>query len=130
MQDLQDNVKNKIDAYKILAVGAAITAIIALLLYKNVDVVAAYSAVLGGLAFIAPNALFAKYVFRHSAAESAGLIVRWFYVGEAIKIIATIFIFAACFILVKPLNVTVLFAVFITMMAVNIIGLAYLGTKE
>ncbi|MCZ6525292.1 MAG: ATP synthase subunit I [Gammaproteobacteria bacterium] len=127
---MQDNVKNKIAAYKILAVGAAITTVLALLLFKSVDVVAAYSALLGGVAFIAPNVLFTKYAFRHSAAASASLMVRWFYVGEAIKIIATIFIFAACFILVKQINVSVLFAVFIAMMAVNIIGLALHGTKE
>ena len=127
---MQDNDNNKIAAYKILAVGMAITSLIALLLLISVDVAAAYSAGLGGVAFIAPNVLFTKYAFRHAATASASLMVRWFYVGEAIKIIATIFIFAACFILVKPLNVAVLFAVFITMMAVNITGLALHGTKE
>ncbi len=127
MQDPKDNIKNKAAVYRILVVEAALTAVLAILLLINVDIVTAYSAALGGLAFVVPNASFARYVFRHSAAESASLAVRGFYIGEAVKIIATVLIFALCFILVKPLNVLALFATYIAMLAVNLIGLAMIG---
>jgi len=111
-------------------VGLLITVVLALLLLLSVDAVAAYSVVLGGLAFIIPNALFARYVFRHSAAESADLAVRWFYVGEVIKLIVTVLIFAACFNLIKPLNAIAMFATFVGIMVINLIGVSYMGTRQ
>lgn len=129
MHEQTDNIKNKQAAYKILAVEAGITVGLAFLLLISVDTVVAYSVVLGGLAFVIPNTFFARYVFRYSAAESVSLAIRWFYIGEAVKIIMTVLIFATCFIWVKPLNVIALFATFLIMMFVNFIGLALLKTE-
>ena len=130
MHEQKDNIRNKLAAYKILAVEASITIVLAFLLLMSVDAVIAYSVALGGLAFVIPNTFFARYVFRYSAAESLGLAIRWFYIGEAVKIIMTVLIFAACFIWVKPLNVIALFATFMIMMFVNAIGLALLKTEQ
>ncbi|MFQ5659771.1 MAG: ATP synthase subunit I [Gammaproteobacteria bacterium] len=127
LQDHTNNIEGKVAAYRVLAVETVITAFLALLLSISVDIVAAYSAILGGLAFVAPNVLFARYAFRHSAIASANLAVAWFYIGEAIKIITTILIFAVCFVWVNPINVMVLFASFIGMVVVNLIGLAVLA---
>ena len=129
MHEQTDNIRNKLAAYKILAVEASITIVLAFLLLMSVDAVIAYSVALGGLAFVIPNTFFARYVFRYSAAESVSLAIRWFYIGEAVKIIMTVLIFAACFIWVKPLNVIALFATFLIMMFVNTIGLALLKTE-
>ncbi|MCZ6524952.1 MAG: ATP synthase subunit I [Gammaproteobacteria bacterium] len=130
MHEQKDNIRNKLAAYKILAVEASITIVLAFLLLMSVDAVIAYSVALGGLAFVIPNTFFARYVFRYSAAESLSLAIRWFYIGEAVKIIMTVLIFAACFIWVKPLNVIALFATFLIMMFVNAIGLALLKTEQ
>jgi len=130
LHEQKDNIRNKLAAYKILAVEASITIVLAFLLLMSVDAVIAYSVALGGLAFVIPNTFFARYVFRYSAAESLSLAIRWFYIGEAVKIIMTVLIFAACFIWVKPLNVIALFATFLIMMLVNAIGLALLKTEQ
>jgi ATP synthase protein I len=121
---VEDNTKTyKSTAYRILVVEAALTAGIALLLFITVDSVAAYSAAIGGLAYIVPNAYFTKYVFRHSAAESANLVIRWFYVGEAVKVVVTVTIFTAAFLMVKPLNVAALFLTYILMLVLNLRGI-------
>lgn len=126
-KDLINN--NKTAAYRFLVAEAAVTAVTALLLFLSIDVIAAYSALLGGMVFIVPNGLFTGLVFRQATAESANMILRRFFVGEAIKILATIVLFAACFILVKPMNVIALFSTFVAMMVINIIGLATLKTS-
>ena len=121
---MEDNTKrNKSAAYRILAVEAILTALLSLLLFITVDSVAAWSAAIGGLAYIVPNLYFTKYVFRHSAAESANLVVRWFYVGEAIKVVATVLIFSIAFLLVKPLNAAALFITYILMLILNLRGI-------
>jgi len=121
---------NKAAAYRFLVAEAAVTAVTAFLLFLSVDGIAAYSAILGGLVFIIPNWLFTGLVFRQAAAESARSILRRFFVGEGVKILATILLFAACFILVKQINVITLFATFVVMMVINIIGLANFKTSN
>ena len=130
MQDLTENTKNRAAAYKILVVEAVITVVSALLLANSVDIVAAYSVALGGLAFVVPNAFFTRYVFRYSAADSADLAMRWFFIGEAVKLIATVFIFSVCFILVNPINVVLLFSTYILMIFVHLIGVGMISTGK
>ncbi|MEX2525325.1 MAG: ATP synthase subunit I [Gammaproteobacteria bacterium] len=126
----EDNTqKNRAAAYKTLAFEAIITAILALLLSIGVDIEAAWSSALGGLAYIVPNACFARYAFRHSAAESARLAVSWFYVGEAVKVITTVLIFAACFLLIENLNAAAFFLTYILMLILNLRGLYVLMNR-
>ena len=127
---MEDNTHNyKATAYRILAIEAILTAVVALLLFITVNSVVAYSAVIGGVAYIVPNIYFTKYVFRHSAAESANLAVRWFYTGEAVKLMATVLIFAAAFLLIKPLNAAALFLTYILMWALNLRGIFLLMNR-
>lgn len=121
---------NKTAAYRYLAAEAAVAAVIAIILLFSVDTTAAYSAVLGGAVFIAPNWLFTGVVFRQTETDSARRILHRFFIGEALKIFVTIVLFAVCFILVKPLNVISLFATFLVMMVINIIGMASLKTSN
>lgn len=124
MAGVEDNThKNRTAAYRLLVVATAITAIVSFLLFISVDIETAYSAALGGLAYIVPNACFTKYVFRHSAAESARMAVSWFYVGEAVKVITTVLIFAACFLLIESLNAAALFLTYILMLLLNLWGI-------
>lgn len=105
-----------------LVLEAIVTVFAALLLYIIVGMETACSVVIGGAAFIVPNAWFAKYVFRHSAADSASIAVRWFYVGEVIKIIATVLIFTLGFLLFNQLDVAALFLAYITLLIINLWG--------
>jgi len=119
---------NKAVAYRYLAVEAAVTAAIALILLISVDVTAACSAILGGVVFILPNWLFTGLVFRQSDSDTARGILYRFFVGEALKIFVTIVLFAACFIMIRPLNIMALFATFIVTMVINVVGLANFKT--
>ena len=101
---------------------AGITAVLTLLLYIGVNIETAYSAALGGVAFIVPNVYFTRYAFRHSAAESAVLAVRWFYIGEAVKVLSTVLIFGACFVYIPALNVAALFLTYLLLWIVNLRG--------
>jgi ATP synthase protein I len=124
LEKLADNTKNKLAAYKVLFVIAVLTVVIALILLIGIGRVAAYSAALGGIACLLPNLLFARYAFRHSAADSVGLVMRWFYIGEAIKIVVTVLIFALSLIWIEELNLAAMFITYIVALMVNIHGLA------
>lgn len=81
------------------------------------DLVAGYSALLGGLAQALPNAYFIWRAFKFSGARSAALVVQNFYQGESWKFVLTALFFAVIFIRVEPLN---LYALFLTFIAVQI----------
>lgn len=92
-----------------------------------VNLMQAYSVLLGGLISIAPNAYFARWAFRYSGARAASDVARSFYRGEAGKFVLTVVMFAGVFILVKPLSVELIFGVYILMTIVNwLLTLRYL----
>jgi ATP synthase protein I len=62
---------------------------------------AAISAMLGGIVCIVPNAYFAMKLFKYQGARSAKQIVNSFYKGEALKIITSVILFTAVFVLFK-----------------------------
>lgn len=66
--------------------------------------VAAKSALLAGMVSIIPNTLFARKLFYYRGAQSAKQIVNSFYVGEAIKLLSAMVLFAVVFIFaeIKP----------------------------
>lgn len=61
----------------------------------------AQSAFLGGLVYIIPSAYFAYRFFKHQGAGAAKQIVSSFYKGEALKIVLSIFLFTAVFVLCR-----------------------------
>jgi len=83
------------------------------------DSTIALSALVGGLISIGPNAYFARWAFRFSGARAAGNVARSFYRGEAGKFLSTAVLFAGAFALIKPINVVVMFLIYILMMALN-----------
>ncbi len=120
---VQDNTdKNRSAAYKMLVIQALLTVVAVMALAMAVDIETASSVALGSLAYIVPNVYFAKYVFRHSAADSAQLAMRWFYVGEVIKIIATVLIFFMAFLWLESMNEAALFATYVVMLILNLWG--------
>jgi len=115
---------NKVAAYKIVGIQLILTVILTAILSVYISQESAYSALLGGFIFILPNAYFVRCAFRGKGQQSPDSVLRWFYMGEAGKLILTGVLFAACFVLVKPLNVPALFGVYILMMIINLVGLA------
>ncbi|NKB36621.1 MAG: F0F1 ATP synthase subunit I [Gammaproteobacteria bacterium] len=130
MEKQEHNKDNKFAAYKVLSVIAVMTAAVSIILLIMNGPIAAYSAALGGLACLLPNLLFARFAFRYSASESVGLVMRWFYIGEAVKIIVTILIFALSIIWVKELNFAAMFLTYIVALMLNIHGLALLIGRQ
>lgn len=74
--------------------------------------IAAFSAGLGGLASLLPNALFALGVFMPYRAQEAGKLVTRFYLAELFKLLLTVLIFVAVFVWFKQVNVAALFLAF------------------
>lgn len=114
---------NKTAAYKLLGIQLVISVVAALLLLLYSGVASAWSALMGGLIFILPNAYFTRSAFRGNKQESPGFIVRWFFIGEAGKLVLTAVMFVLCFVLVKSLQVMVLFTMYIAMIIINLAGL-------
>ena len=113
-----------------LVIEAIIICLVAIILALGARIEIAISIVLGGMAFIIPNAYFIKYVFRHSAADSPHLAVRWFYVGEVIKILATVLIFTFSFLFVEKLNVPALILTYVSMLILNLLGNSILMSNQ
>jgi F0F1-type ATP synthase assembly protein I len=82
-----------------------------------------YSVILGGFAYILPNAIFAKLTLKISATNSSNILI-WFYVGEAMKIVTTIVFFVLSFLLVEMLNFGLMILTYGLVLLVNLIGLS------
>jgi len=83
------------------------------------NAVVAYSALLGGLIQIIPQAWFARQAFRYAGARRVQSIVSAMYWGETGKVVLSAVLFTATFLLVSPLNVGALFSSFVVMILVQ-----------
>lgn len=86
------------------------------------DQVRAYSVLSGGLIAILPQAYFAALAFRWRGATSARAIARSSYAGETGKFLLSIAGFAAVFVAVRPIDGMAVFAGYLGMLAIQIIG--------
>ncbi|MDY6829856.1 MAG: ATP synthase subunit I [Pseudomonadota bacterium] len=109
-------------------IGQGVAAAVVALIAGFWGALGAYSALLGGLICLVPNALFARRVFMRRGATQARLVVRDFYVGEAMKIGLTAVLFGLAFGWVEPLSAPALFAGFITVQAAGWISALRLST--
>jgi ATP synthase protein I len=86
--------------------------------------VAAYSALTGGMIATLANAWFAIKVLGPGQSDEPATVLRGFYWGELNKILFTCAMFAAAFVLIRPVNAAALLAVYffvhMTPAAVNI----------
>ena len=82
-----------------------------------------YSVILGGFAYVLPNAIFTKLSLKISATNSSDILI-WFYVGEAMKIVTTIVFFVLSFFLVEMLNFGLMILTYGLVLLVNLIGLS------
>ncbi len=113
-----------------LAAEVGVSAAIALLMIPMLGMVAARSALLGALVFVLPHALFAVLAFRPSAGVSPGSAMRAVYLGEGVKLVATLILFTVSFVFVKPLHIGVLLGLYGLLVVVHATGFAYLTRKD
>ena len=90
-------------------------------------VVEAYSALLGGLICVIPNAYLAGRLLMKSGSGDSRVFLRAAFTGEALKLVLTAALFAFVFSTIKPLNILALFAGFIAAIMVQWVGLIFIG---
>jgi ATP synthase protein I len=83
-----------------------------------------YSVLVGGMIYLLPNIYFALYAFRFRGAHAARFILLSFYRGEMGKFLLSGVGFAIAFTLVKPLDVLLLFSIYIALTIMQSIQLA------
>jgi len=100
------------------------------LLVVAFDRVGAYSVFSGGLIAIVPQAYFAVLAFRWRGARSTRAIARSSYVGEIGKFFLSVAGFAVVFAALRPINGPAVFAGYLAMLAIQIIGSWLLLTRD
>ena len=108
-----------------IGVGTALAAV----LWGLLGPVAGYSALLGSLTCVIPNAFLALRLIAPRRDPGARALVRAAYIGELGKLGLTVLMFSIVFVLVRPLNVAALFAGFIAAQLMTFAGLL-LGNKR
>lgn len=110
--------KNRLLVRK-LVIAQLILVIVLPLLCLAIDIVTAYSVLIGTLIYFVPNLYFVYRAFKFSGARSARMILRSFYAGESIKLFMTAILFGLTFALVKPISVLAVFSGFIAIQATS-----------
>lgn len=102
-----------------LVVGTALAA----LLWGLVGGVAGYSALLGALTCVIPNAFLAGRIVLARRDPGARALIRAAYTGELGKLALTVLMFGIVFVAVRPISAGALFAGFIVAQLVTFAGL-------
>ena len=92
--------------------------------------VAGYSALLGSLTCVIPNAFLALRLVVPRRDPGARALIRAAYIGELGKLAITVLMFSVVFVLVRPLAAVPLFVGFIASQLVPFAGLALRDDKE
>ncbi len=99
--------------HRIIAWQATLTLVVSVVLYPAFGLVAAYSALTGGMISTIANAVFALRLFSNKEGWQIGQLTAATYRGVVGKIFLTIALFLLAVLLLKPLNATALFVVFL-----------------
>jgi len=108
---------------KILAGQIGIGAVLAVVFWGVQGSVAGYSALLGSLTCVIPNAFLALRLVLPRRDPGALALIRAAYIGELGKLALTVLMFSIVFALVRPLAGAALFAGFIAAQLVTLAGL-------
>ena len=122
---MEELIRNCAIINKVLLFETFIVILAGLVFFVFASLEFTYSVILGGFAYILPNAMFAKFSLKISATNSSS-ILGWFYLGETIKIIATIVFFALSFLFFENLNVGLMILSYSVILLGNLIGLSIL----
>jgi ATP synthase protein I len=98
---------------KVLLAQLGLTVVLAMIFWGTDGRVSGYSALLGGLTCVIPNAFLALRLAASSRDPGARALVRAAYIGEFGKLALTVLFFSMVFTLVQPLAAGPLFAGFI-----------------
>ncbi len=98
---------------KVLLAQLGLSVVLAVLFWGIGGRVSAYSALLGGLICVIPNAFLALRLIVPRRDPGAGALMRAAYIGELGKLALTVLMFGTAFVLVRPLAAWPLFAGFI-----------------
>jgi ATP synthase protein I len=79
---------------KLVGFQFSLVLFIALILTVFSSAKSGYSGLAGGMTFMLPNMVFVLMTFAHAGASKSKLILRGFYVGEAIKLTLTVILFS------------------------------------
>jgi len=115
---------------KMLLVQLGAGTAIAVILQSIYGAVAGYSALLGTLVSVVPNAFLALRLAVPRRDSGARSLVRAAYAGELGKLALTVLLFVLVFTLVKPLSAAALFAAFIATQLVTLTGLLMRRDQE
>lgn len=107
---------------KVLLAQLGLSVVLATLFWGVDGLVPAYSALLGGLACVVPNAFLALRLVVSRRDSGPGALLRAAYIGELGKLALTVTMFSIVFILVRPLAAWPLFAGFIAAQLVTFAG--------
>ena len=122
---MEELIRNRAIINKVLLFETFIVILAGLVFFVFASLEFTYSVILGGFAYILPNGMFAKFSLKKSATNSSSILV-WFYLGEAIKVIATIVIFALSFLFIETLNIGLVILSYSVILLGNLIGLSIL----
>ncbi len=122
---MEEIIRNRAIVNKVLLFETFIVVLAGIVFFIFTNLEFTYSIILGGFAYILPNAMFAKFSFKTSTTNSSNILV-WFYVSEAIKVIATIVFFALSFLFFETLNPGLMILTYGIVLLVNLIGLSIL----
>jgi len=115
---------------KVLVGQVGIGAVLAVVLWGIYGDVVGYSALLGSLVSVIPNAYLALRLAVPRRDPGAEALVRAAYIGELGKLALTVLFFSLVFTLVRPLSAAALFAGFIATQFVTLTGLLMQREQE
>jgi len=115
---------------KVLVGQIGIGAVLAAVLWGLYGPVAGYSALLGSLSCVIPNAFLALRLVAPRRDPGASALLRAAYVGELGKLALTVLLFSIVFTLVRPLAAGALFAGFIVAQLATFSGFWFSRANE
>jgi ATP synthase protein I len=115
---------------KMLAAQAGVGVVMAAVAWGFFGDVAGYSALLGSLVCVLPNAFLALRLALPRRDPGAQALVRAAYLGELGKLAMTVLMFVLVFTLVRPLSAAALFATFIATQLVTLSGFLMQSEQE
>ena len=107
---------------RVLLAQLGLTVVLAIVFWGTDGRVSGYSALLGGLTCVIPNAFLALRLAVPRRDPGAGALVHAAYIGELGKLALTVLMFSMVFTLVRPLAAGSLFAGFIAAQLVTFSG--------
>ena len=122
---MEEIIRNRAIVNKVLLFETFIVVLAGLVFFIFTSLEFTYSVILGGFAYVLPNAMFTKFSLKTSMTNSSNILI-WFYVGEAIKVITTIVFFALSFLFFEMLNAGLMILTYGIMLLGNLIGLSIL----